>query len=309
MKKIYLLFSLLVFTLGCQKDEMETDLVAEEVPEVAHFKNIRFKNLPLIIKQYFENEILIKSSNNLSSDVFGSVNKKIPAKKVISEKGLVTYTLVLNQADKIGYKNYFDNLVIFATHKNKTQAYILRYKPDKEWYENSQDFEYYSGEIIVYTLDGKIVDNLNLDKGELLKQTTKSSSCDLVFVKEGTVCTNGGTLEGYENTIGWECQTSYEMRFECNIGGGSGPDGTDPGTGDTGGSTDGSGSSSGSDTYDFTPTEGNTIPTLPKEEKDPCKEMSELAGNSSFVGRMKDLKSKTGLNYESGYLLKIEDNM
>lgn len=55
---------------------------------------------------------------------------------------------------------------------------------------------------------------------------------------------------------------------------------------------------------------GNHNPPIPEivEEKDPCEQMADLEGDTSFIDMMEDLKSKTGLDYETGYLLSTDED-
>ncbi|MGB4775122.1 MAG: hypothetical protein WBP45_08120, partial [Daejeonella sp.] len=76
-------------------------------------------------------------------------------------------------------------------------------------------------------------------------------------------------------------------------GGGSGGGGTVPGDYDP---QHGGGGSGGGD---------NGVVNPPLEE-DPCSQAAKLANNTSFKSKMTDLKSKTGLPNEVGYLMRVK---
>ena len=50
---------------------------------------------------------------------------------------------------------YFDNLVVYEQEKGDDVAYVVRYIPTKDWYNNSKDFNDFTGTIVFYAPNGK----------------------------------------------------------------------------------------------------------------------------------------------------------
>lgn len=233
MKKIYVLVSLLIFTLGCQKDEIVSQPEEEAVQiKKQTLQEVRFNNLPEPIAEYFEGNFL-EQKNNKTTSIFGEVRTDMPVKKLIDTTGKISYTFVLRSrttSDKSSSSFYFDNLVIYEHDRYPDELYIIRYTPTEEWYKSSRDFKNYSGEITFYTLKGKKINSVTLHNGKRLKASKQSFRkeslvCSLHFVKAVTICTNGGSMEGDENNYDFTCATTYYYSLTCNSPGGGGSDG------------------------------------------------------------------------------------
>lgn len=99
MRKIYLLFVLIVF-VGCEKDEnVEPSTEEQKTLQNDKLQEISFKDLPSSVTKYFGDQNSIKSFGGKSSTFFGSVKTSVPAKKVTTKEGQISYTLVLNNND------------------------------------------------------------------------------------------------------------------------------------------------------------------------------------------------------------------
>lgn len=129
MRKIYLLFAFVLILLGCQKDEINSYSLTEK-KESHQLQEIAFNDLPGSISQYFKKQNFIKSSIGGDKGFFGNININIPARKIISKEGDISYTLALHNkgANQI---LYFDNLVIYKNKNNPDEIYVIRYIPKK----------------------------------------------------------------------------------------------------------------------------------------------------------------------------------
>ena len=273
MRKIYLLISLFLISVGCEKDEIQQSTAEEQLHQKAKpktLKEINFKNLPDRLKGVFDNKNLVEANKGKSSNYFGSVNLNKPVKEIIDEDGNSSFTFLLNKNKNADSNRplYFDNLVIFEKGKKEGTSYVIRYEPTLAWYKNSKDFTVFTGNITFYTLEGKVFNKLSLKEG---KPTPMKSGCTIELKSVVTICTDGGSIDGEGSSIDETCVTTYNYEVNCTAGGGSpsggddggGPHGPGPGGGGDG-SNDGPGSG-GDDPIDFEPVEGWTPPTLPDE--------------------------------------------
>ena len=134
MKNIYLLFSLFIIFISCQKDEVET------LPEQNNFQEkplqqIEFGQLPESILKNFDDKNFIKGKVFKQNNFFGPARTDVPAVKIINKSGKVSYTLILGKAGN--YKSsslYFDNLVVQELRDGSQREYVFRYRPEEGWY-------------------------------------------------------------------------------------------------------------------------------------------------------------------------------
>lgn len=103
-------------------------------------------------------------------------------------------------------------------------------------------------------------------------------------------------MEGDVNTDDYTCTTTYYYEYNCTSSGDY-DDGTGAGGGDDYDNND------PPEPGSFPSTGGGFTPPIFPEVKNPCEQMDELEDDSSFIDRMNDLKSKTNLSYETGYLI------
>ena len=302
MKKIYLLFALVVATTSCEKDEIKT-FPEEKIPPSHQLREIPFKDLPSTLTRLFKDRSTAKSPHGKFSNFFGDINVNVPARKVISAEGEISYTFSLHNriTENSSSRFYFDNLVVYERAEGSPYVYVIRYIPTDHWYETSKDFMDYTGEISFYTPQGDFINKIEMKNGEM-SNTTKSNSslksstvCSLEFLGSTTICTNGGSIVGEVNNDEYTCTTTYHYELTCTS---SGSGGEYPDDANQEPPEPGSFPSTGG---------GFTPPTLPEpESKDPCEQMETLENDPVFIGKMNDLKSKTSLNYETGYVIKKE---
>ncbi|WP_026934298.1 hypothetical protein [Christiangramia echinicola] len=123
MKKIYLCFFLVLIISGCQKDEISAPIPVEGIQEELEkeegpIQNIEFKDLPVTIRQKFDDRNFIKQTSNQKnvSIRIGKAKTDIPALKVKNKYGRYTYTIALSKSKQtksnINNSLYFDNYVV-----------------------------------------------------------------------------------------------------------------------------------------------------------------------------------------------------
>lgn len=252
MKKNYLKVILISFIfIGCSRNEIETIPLNpkssyETLPasNTKKLKEIPFENLPYELSRPFNEKNALSVKSNKNKSYFGSIDTGIPVKQVTTEEGKLSYTFVLHKkaGDTSEKPIYFDNLVIFEQGKGQVEQYVIRYQPTLEWYKTNRDFKEYSGKITFYTIGGAFINSLQLNTDSNKNYASRSSHCAVRFKEAGTVCTDGGSINGEGSMADWTCHTTYNYEVNCTAGG-AGFGGPTSGGGSSGGSSgDGSGS-------------------------------------------------------------------
>ncbi len=206
----------------------------------------------------------------------------MPVKKVVSERGKISYTFVLNnipnpQSKEFDY--YFDNLVIFQNGKNESSKYIIRYEPSEEWFKYWKDFKNYSGKISFFTITGEKYSSFQMADGDILLNTSYDNtkgSCDMIYDGSDVICTQIIDEKGE----GWKlsCITTYYYIIECSGGGG--------GDYNNDNNNDGDGVAPG----EFPDTGGGfTPPTLPEPEEDAAAAIEENIDDSKLESCLKKI--------------------
>lgn len=158
-------------------------------------------------------------------------------------------------------------------------------------------------------MKGDVINKLNVLNGkeDTYDKARNKVTFYLYLESTASICTDGGAISGRTSQANYTCNTTYNYKWNCTTGGSS----TTGGSIDD--SPDGSGSSSGGGVGGSSPesldSELETSPIITQLDT-PCEQMDKLEKDTSFINKMKNLKSKTELNYETGYLIKRDgDNI
>ena len=299
MKKIYYLLFLLLIFIGCHKEELneppqfKESLKINEPPAENKLEILKFENLPSYIENF--------DNLNKKEISFGQIDKSKKAFKIKTTTGKVTYTIALVNQNR----NVYDNLLLLEQDKNQ-KAYFIRYEPTPEWLSSSENLDNFSGDVTIFNDMGTEINKITLVNGVEDTDPTGDSNqkvtCYVYLESTVTICTDGGSIEGSVNQIGYTCHTTYNYKWNCvaDSGGSTGGTGGSSG-GDLGGG--GSGGTGGGSAPASIDSELETAPIIMQLDN-PCEQMDKLAKDPSFINKMKDLQSKTNQNYESGYVIK-----
>ena len=254
MRKNKSLFIILlgVLFLTCDKQpEFNEDILSQEVIDNENSLNkpIRFNELsPGIIENVKNMDLLFEYSVNKGKDViFGEVIKDIVIINENEELGN-SYTLRIEKKDK---GLYFDNLVVQELPDGQLKTNVIRYTPDKQWYERTKytkgRFASYTGGISVFREDGTWLSDLTLTDGEITESSTDMTTSQCFYKTSYTIgCAYSCWVESViihvycpgENGGG---STTYVDENATNSfgqdSGGSSGSGSDPSSGSGGGGT------------------------------------------------------------------------
>lgn len=267
MRKFYIVFLFVVLS-GCETDSPYVDPgKGEKEMADAKYEQIRMNRVSKEVLKFINLQETSKSVED-STNIFRRINFEVPVNVWKYDQNSTSYTFALNSVHRksLPMNYYFENLVVIE-HKKKKNAFIVRYTPDHSWLTESSDFRDYTGNIKYLTIDGE--EEASFDKGvgiSLVKKSSKShtkSSCDMILEETGTVCTDGGSINGEGSLADYRCTTSYRFTVSCTTSGG----GTSGGAPTAGPSTGGGGSRGGTsdgELDDFRNSDG-TIPALPRE--------------------------------------------
>lgn len=235
MKKNYVLLGLLIFTAGCEKEEVPAPQEDILSIERSFLQEIHFQDLPRSVTYFLQGKDLAGNKNNGLTRPFGSVRTDIPAKKIVSEEGKISYTLVLEiPASTLSEKTvdfYFDNLVIYEQDKAEDIAYVVRYFPTSNWYNNSKDFKDYSGSITFFLPTGERINSIEVVEGEMKGNSGKNENlkavCNLKLESTTTFCTE--LFDEDNKPLGQpNCKTTYNYKWYCSPGESGGNDDENP---------------------------------------------------------------------------------
>ena len=293
-----LLIGITIFFFTCEKD-------------IEHEENLESQDSNLFSKIDFTTfKDKVKDENIESLDINKLVNRQTISLgelqyRTESENFVISIdsTDVLT-AEKDGITSY--TFKTQTTDNSKTTNYILAHD------ENNNTDEYY----LTYENDGssKVIDPSN--GYEVTTQSRGSVWCPIT--EEQLVCTCAGhTADQCGGCSGWETVTVVIGNEYCGpslgegSGGGSG-DGNGDGEGTGGGSGDGN--DGGNDLPIDGPIITKPVKELESEEeiirKRECKKIKKIINdlNPDFMTKLRDLKNKDDLNFESGVAV-FEDDL
>lgn len=161
------LFALAVVTLAACQTETPLEEAAPDPP--AGLQVLSLPQLPPAIREqaFSVGSALQKQAHSFKNErSFGTVaNGRIH--RVERPGGRVSYTLPLR---KMGTGLYYDNLVIEQLPDGTTTETLIRYEPQREWWQQSQgvyDYATYSGQVSLFTASGEPIASVVLQEGKI----------------------------------------------------------------------------------------------------------------------------------------------
>jgi len=267
MKKNYLLFCLILLSIGCQRDEIIVTEAAQGIDDKT-YELVNFNDLPENILKDFDESNYPNLSDGKSENLFGQINRDKKVKK-LNLKGKLTYTFSLktnefNKSQNTPDGYYFDNLVIKENSKSDNELMVIRYEPTNNWLDNGHNLDSYSGKITFYSINGEKLNSINLKNNENIgdKNIYNKQVCPAYLVSVTYSCS------GMEGSMGGDCHWIYTYEIKCSSGGTPGPNGPGGGLGNE--------EPSGPDFIPSEPTEdfdygGGGTPYTPPQDPEPLK--------------------------------------
>lgn len=279
MRKIYLLLSLLILTIGCEKEEVPS--ISEDSSSV---EKVAFKDLPDNIKSLFPFDHSNGVKMALAVKGFGRVQADVPVNKIINEKGRASYTLLLERSGNLKRsQSYFDNIVVAEQEDGEEQIRVIRYEPEENWYSNPEkSFRNYSGAVKFFDMEGNILGKTEIVNGKAAAKDKEKLYAVLIcsYKLKNVLCVGGNY--GPET-----CTYSYSQNCSLSSGGGGGTGGSgEPTLGGGSGSWIGDderkrgGSSGGGGNND---SDIETVPILSKEPRVSEGMTYDVKRDSSFI--------------------------
>ncbi|WP_318343204.1 hypothetical protein [Flagellimonas baculiformis] len=187
MKNLLPVMLLVLVVWGCDKQSLEeTPILSkanEESTEPSKNRPVPFGDLSNdILSEIDEMDNYFRSDGNKAKDgSFGEVVRDIAILDNNEDQGK-SYTLRMEKLEK-GF--YFDNLVVQQGSDGERNVHVVRYTPDKDWYEETKGqngrFESYSGNISVFREDGTWLADMGLVQGKIAKSTTDMSTAQCIL--------------------------------------------------------------------------------------------------------------------------------
>ncbi|PKP15260.1 MAG: hypothetical protein CVU07_10700, partial [Bacteroidetes bacterium HGW-Bacteroidetes-23] len=234
--RILMMFGMLFVFTKCEESELQVENIDSNI-ENSGFRQLNFDELPIEIRQEFTSQPIPLNSagsiiRNRRSSLFGEL-KRDKVNRVKRENGSASYTIALENNSK-GF--YYDNLVVQQDSLGNLQKNIIRYEPDKEWFEKSKgryDYSNYTGIIYFFNEKEELITssyfNLGIPnsskpfdlKGNVARQTSSGSSCFIIPHFSGVEL--GGVISVYNTWFDIRCPNyDLDSALDLEMGGDSG---------------------------------------------------------------------------------------
>ncbi len=234
--RILMMFGMLFVFTKCEESELQVENIDSNI-ENSGFRQLNFDELPIEIRQEFVSQPIPSNSagsiiRNRRSSLFGEL-KRDKVNRVKRENGSASYTIALENNSK-GF--YYDNLVVQQDSLGNLQKNIIRYEPDKEWFEKSKgryDYSNYTGMIYFFNEKEELITssyfNLGIPnsskpfdlKGNVARQTSSGSSCFIIPHFSGVEL--GGVISVYNTWFDIRCPNyDLDSALDLEMGGDSG---------------------------------------------------------------------------------------
>src|SRR5690606_34165876 len=223
MKKLYFLITLAILVISCEKEEINTKFLNEVATHPVEL--LKYTQLPPEIHEHLD--IINNAASQKGEQIFGNIDKRIVIKRIKSGKDFsYTFSLLKIELAKNQLNNYyFDNLV-FKDNKNSNPI-VIRYIPTIEWQEGERDIRKFSGQIVFYTLEGKKINQIEVENGMQVASDEKQV-CHYTLESVVLQCYGG---EGSMLDQPYKCYKIYTYKESCTSGGSPGDGGGGTGTG------------------------------------------------------------------------------
>lgn len=295
MKKHHLLhvaiLLLLSLTQACEDQDQEIDPLQPNTEVLLLSEN---KHLQGVVDQITKSSI-----NARSNDILKEVDFDKAMKRVNAETGITKYSFSMNSDNSLVMRKF----ILIEQAGQSILGFIYEYETDEKWLVEMEVFpgwHQYNGYFRILDLDGKVLVENEIVDGCTVDVETQNgrTSATVCITTTWEVCTY------VKGQSGVYCY--YETETSCtNVSGGGGtqiggipPEPTPllPNVEDE-------------------PTPVICAKGLVKDENGdcikfvgPCDTANNLEINSDFINKMKDLKSNTSLNYETGFVVHSPNN-